>query len=58
MDKLSIDLQKNFVVSCLRNILSSEINLEDPKSISKDYNDTVYLKVLAERLATNFDLKQ
>ncbi len=58
MDKLSIDLQKNFVVSCLRNILSSEINLEDPESISKDYNDTVYLKVLAERLATNFDLKQ
>lgn len=57
IDSLGIDLQKNFVVSSLINIAPAEVVLEGPESVLKDYNDTVYLKVPAKRLATNFDDK-
>lgn len=57
VDSLSIDLQKNFVVSSLVNISPAEIILEGPESVLKQYDDIIYLKVPAKRLATNFDDK-
>lgn len=57
VDSLGIDLQKNFVVSSLINISPAEIILEGPESVLKEYSDTVYLKIPAKRLATNFDDK-
>lgn len=57
VDSLGIDLQKNFVVSSLINISPTEILLEGPESVLKNYNDTIYLKVPTKRLAINFDDK-
>lgn len=57
VDSLGIDLQKNFVVSSLINISPAEIILEGPESVLKQYDDTIYLKVPAKHLATNFDDK-
>lgn len=57
VDSLSIDLQKNFVVSSLINISPAEITLEGPESVLKKCDDTIYLKVPAKRLGTNFDNK-
>ncbi|GGD71396.1 hypothetical protein GCM10011514_39350 [Emticicia aquatilis] len=57
VDSLGIDLQKNFVVSSLINISPSEITLEGPESVLKEYNDTIFLTIPTKRLATNFDDK-
>lgn len=57
VDSLGIDLQKNFVVSSLINISPNEIVLEGPESVLKAYENVIYLKVPAKRLATNFDDK-
>ncbi|WP_238808334.1 hypothetical protein [Emticicia aquatica] len=57
VDSLAIDLQKNFVVASLINIAPSEIILEGPESVLKNYDDTIFIKVPAKRLGTNFDDK-
>lgn len=57
VDSLGIDLQKNFVVSSLINISPNEIVLDGPESVLNKYDDTIYLRVPAKRLATNFDDK-
>lgn len=57
VDSLGIDLQKNFVISSFINISPKEIFIEGPASFLKRYNETIYLKVPAKRLTTNFDDK-
>ncbi len=57
VDSLGIDLQKNFVVSSLINISPNEIVLDGPESVLKAYENVIYIKVPAKRLATNFDDK-
>jgi hypothetical protein len=57
VDSLGIDLQKNFVISSFINISPREIYIEGPASFLKRYNVTIYLKVPAKRLSTDFDDK-
>lgn len=57
VDSLGIDLQKNFVVSSLINISPSEIVLDGPESVLREYEKVIYLKVPTKHLATNFDDK-
>lgn len=57
VDSLGIDLQKNFVISSFINISPRVIYIEGPASFLKRYNETIYLKVPAKRLSTDFDDK-
>jgi hypothetical protein len=55
IDSLGVDLEKNFVISSLINVIPAEVIVEGPASILKGYQDTFYLKVPAKNLAINFD---
>jgi hypothetical protein len=57
VDSIGIDLQKNFVVASLINLSPSQITLEGPASVLKNYQDTFFIKIPAKNLATNFDDK-
>ena len=57
VDSLGIDLEKNFVVSSLINISPSQITIEGPESVLKNYQDVLLVQIPAKRLATNFDDK-
>ena len=57
VDSLGIDLHKNFVVSSLINLSPSQIIIEGPESVLKNYPDTFFVKIPAKNLATNFDDK-
>ncbi len=57
VDSLGIDLQNNFVVSSLINLSPSQIIIEGPESVLKNYQDTFFVKIPAKNLATNFDDK-
>jgi len=57
VDSLNVDLEKNFVISSLINVSPAHIFVEGPASVLRDYGDTIYLKIPAKRLATNFDDK-
>lgn len=57
IDSLGIDLQKNFVVSSLINFSPSQILVEGPESVLKNYQDTLLIKIPAKHLAINFDDK-
>ena len=57
VDSIGIDLEKNFVVSSLINVSPSQIMIEGPESILKNYPDVLFVKIPAKNLATNFDDK-
>ena len=57
VDSIGIDLEKNFVVSSLINLSPSQIMIEGPESILKNYPDVLFVKIPAKNLATNFDDK-
>ena len=57
VDSIGIDLEKNFVVSSLINVSPSQIMIEGPESILKNYQDVLFVKIPAKNLATNFDDK-
>lgn len=57
VDSLNVDLEKNFVISSLINVIPSEVIVEGPASELKEYPGILYLKVPVKNLAVNFDDK-
>lgn len=55
VDSLGVDLEKNFVISSLINVIPAEVTVEGPASVLKGFQDTFYLKIPAKNLAINFD---